>query len=112
MAHRQAGQQTIQHLPALLPPSSQQPSHPLRTTRASRRRQDSAPSVFWMLAVTKGMTNGTMASPAVLAHSARQVPAAMLTFHTPSSVSCGKHRGAGGDQNGSTPELAKPSIAP
>lgn len=43
---------------------------------ASRYRQLSAPSIFWMLAVTNGMTSGTMASPATEAHSARHVPAA------------------------------------
>jgi len=49
---------------------------PKAKVAASRYRQLSAPSAFWMLAVTNGMTSGTMASPATEAHSARQVPAA------------------------------------
>ena len=59
--------------PARTGPSRMEPN---AKVAASRCRQLSAPSIFWMWAVTNGMTSGTMASPASEAHSARHVPAA------------------------------------
>ncbi|KAJ0912538.1 hypothetical protein HanRHA438_Chr06g0275541 [Helianthus annuus] len=48
---------------------------------ASRDRQ----SGFDMLSCTKGITNGTIASPTVLATRPRHVPPAMARFQIPSS---------------------------